>query len=68
VTITGGKRPHHRSPTSVTVPRRDLIAGLQLAFEKGYVRIAQRMTEAGLLIRELKSMPPVAGPAITTMW
>ena len=57
VTITGGKRAHHRHTTSVTVPRRDLISGLQLAFEKGYVKIARRMSEAPRLIRELKAMP-----------
>jgi hypothetical protein len=38
---------------NVGAPKRDLISGLQLALEKGELRIARRMKEVGSLVREL---------------
>lgn len=56
VTITSGARAqktfsggHERW----SVPKRDLIAGVQLLLEKRSLRIAKRMHEAGSLVREL---------------
>jgi hypothetical protein len=51
VSITGGDRESRRG-----VPKRDLIAGVQLALEKGELRIARRMKNAGALVRELLDM------------
>jgi hypothetical protein len=56
VTITGGERESRRLSLSVGVPKRDLIAGVQLALEKGELRIARRMKEMGSLVRELVAM------------
>jgi hypothetical protein len=53
VTITGGDRETGRGSLNVKVPKRDLISGLQLALEKGELRIARRMKEVGSLVREL---------------
>jgi hypothetical protein len=53
VTITGGDRETGRGSLNVGVPKRDLISGLQLALEKGELRIARRMKEVGSLVREL---------------
>ena len=43
------------------VPKRDLIAGVQLALEKGDLRIARHMKEAGALVRELVDVRVTAG-------
>jgi hypothetical protein len=56
VTITGGEREPRRGSRDVGVPKRDLIAGVQLGLEKGELRIARRMKEAGSLVRELVAM------------
>ena len=52
VTITGGER-EHRSGPSTSVPKRDLIAGLQVLLEQGELKIARSMRDTGALIREL---------------
>jgi Terminase RNaseH-like domain len=56
VTITGGDRETRRGSRDVGVPKRDLIAGVQLALEKGELRIARRMKELEALVRELAAM------------
>lgn len=56
VMITGGARESRSGGQYVSVPRRDLIGGVQLALEKGELRIALRMKEAGALARELIAM------------
>jgi hypothetical protein len=53
VTITSGDRETRRGSLNVGVPKRDLISGLQLALEKGELRIARKMKEVGSLVREL---------------
>jgi len=53
VTITGGDHASRRSWPWVSIPRRDLIAGIQLALEKGILRIARTLPEAGALRKEL---------------
>jgi hypothetical protein len=61
VTITGGEREVRNSGLRVSVPKRDLIAGVQLAMEKGEMRIARRMREAGALVRELVNVRVTGG-------
>jgi hypothetical protein len=59
VIITGGERAQQVRGTCMerwNVPKRDLIAGVQLSLEKGELRIARRMQEAGALVRELVSV------------
>lgn len=52
VTITGGER-ETGTGWRVGVPKTDLIASVQLALEKGELRIARRMDGVGSLVREL---------------
>jgi len=52
VTITGGERAHQAGPISY-VPKRDLIAGVQVLLERGELKIAREMRETGALVREL---------------
>jgi len=61
VTITGGERESRSGSVWVSVPKRDLIAGVQLALEKGELRIARRMKEVGALVRELVDKRITAG-------
>ena len=56
VTITGGDQASRRNWPWVAVPRRDLITGVQLALEKGVLRIARTLPEADALRRELVAM------------
>ena len=59
VTITGGEqaRAHARSGGGGwNVPKQDLIAAMQMALERGEMRIAKRMREVGSLVRELLDM------------
>ena len=52
VTITGGEREQSRGGLSVSVPKRDLIAGVQVALDNGELRIARRLKELGALVRD----------------
>ena len=55
VTITGGDRQTYRPGEgfALNVPKQNLISGLQVALDRGELRIASRMREAGILQREL---------------
>jgi hypothetical protein len=56
VIITGGERAHRVEGTCMerwNVPKRDLISEVQILLEKGTLRIAKRMKEAGTLVKEL---------------
>jgi len=56
VTITGGERQHHHSSGSGagwSVPKQDLIAGVQVLLERGELRIARSLKEVGALVKEL---------------
>lgn len=55
VTITGGDHEHGRDG-AWSVPKRDLIAGVQILLERGELRIAKGLLEAGSLVRELLDM------------
>jgi phage FluMu gp28-like protein len=62
VTITGGEREHRSGGGQrVTVPKRDLMAGVQVALEQGDMRIARRLKQAGSLVRELVDVRMTAG-------
>ncbi len=64
VTITGGERgqqsstPSHGSSgvTRWNVPKRDLIASLEVLLESGELRIARRLKDVGALVKELLDM------------
>jgi len=56
VTITGGERQHNYSSAggaTWSVPKQDLLAGVQVLLERGELRIAKRMKEVGALVKEL---------------
>jgi hypothetical protein len=55
VTITGGEYQHSRG-SAWSVPKRDLIAQVQVLLERDELRIARRMPDAGSLVRELLDM------------
>jgi hypothetical protein len=52
VTITAGDH-ESQSGEVWSVPKRDLIGGVQVLLEKGELRIARELREAGALMREL---------------
>ena len=52
VTITGGEREHQMG-NRWSVPKQDLISRVQVLLERGELRIARRMREAGSMVREL---------------
>ena len=60
VTITGGER-ESGSGAAWSVPKRDLIAGVQLALDKGEMRIARQMKDVSALVRELVEVRITAG-------
>jgi hypothetical protein len=64
VTITGGERESRSGSAWISVPKRDLIAGVQLALEKGELRIARRLKDVGALVRELVEVRVTAGLGI----
>lgn len=63
VTITGGDKEvangSARGVTRWSVPKRDLISGVEMLLEKRELRIAKDMKDAGTLIRELMDMQQV---------
>ena len=52
VTITGGEK-ESANGSGWNVPKRDLIATLQVLLEKNELRVAKELEEAGSLVREL---------------
>jgi hypothetical protein len=52
VTITGGER-ERESGGIWNIPKRDLIAGVEMALEKLQLRIARNLRDEGSLVREL---------------
>jgi len=60
VTITGGER-EHQTGHGWSVPKKDLISGLVVLLERGGLKIAREMGEAGPLVRELMSMKSTHG-------
>lgn len=52
VTMTGGERAK-QAGTGWTVPKMELISGLQVLLEQGQLRVAGRLRQTGALVREL---------------
>jgi len=66
VTITGGDREHSQRSAggaAWNVPKQDLIAGVQVLLERGELRIARKLRDAGPLVRELLDVRATAGRA-----
>ena len=59
VTITSGEYQHNRGASVWNVPKRDLIAHVQVLLERDELRIARRMRDAGSLVRELLDMQSI---------
>jgi hypothetical protein len=55
VTITGGEKESCTGP-SYRVPKQDLMAGLQMALERGELRLAKGLRDGGALMREMLSV------------
>jgi phage FluMu gp28-like protein len=64
VTITGGERERKSGGLAVSVPKRDLIAGVQVALDNGDLRIARKLKELGSLVRELVDVRMTSGPGM----
>jgi hypothetical protein len=60
VTITGGER-QRQSGGVWNVPKRDLIAGVQVLLERGELKLAKGLRELGPLMRELTDVRSTAG-------
>jgi hypothetical protein len=60
VTITGGERQHQKGSVW-SVPKRDLLAVVQLMLERGELKIAKGLRELGPLMRELSDVRSMAG-------
>jgi hypothetical protein len=56
VTITGGEREHHDN-----VPKRDLMAGVQVLLERDELKFARGLRELGSLVRELTDVRSTTG-------
>lgn len=52
VTVTGGNSPSNTG-MEWTLPKRELVAGVQVALQQGRLQIARALPEAETLIREL---------------
>jgi hypothetical protein len=53
VTITGGERQRQNGSLQVSVPKRDLMAVVQVLLEREELKIARGLRERGALMREL---------------
>ena len=63
VTITGGEREHSLASGGWSVPKQDLIAGVQVLLEQGEFRIARKLRDAGPLVKELLDVRATPGRA-----
>jgi len=61
VTITGGERQHQNGSLGVSVPKRDLIAVVQILLERDELKVARGLRELGALLRELTDVRSSAG-------
>jgi hypothetical protein len=61
VTITGGERQHQNGSMRVSVPKRDLIAVVQVLLEREELKVARGLRELGALMRELTDVRSTAG-------
>jgi hypothetical protein len=71
VTITSGEREHSCSwagGAAWNVPKQDLIAGVQVLLERGELKIARRLRDAGPLVRELLDVRATPGRVGRMRW
>jgi hypothetical protein len=61
VVITGGESETYGAGFQ-RVPKKDLIAGLQISLDQGELRVADRLEEAETLMEEMRSMRMSMGP------
>ena len=61
VTITGGDRQHRNGSMRVSVPKRDLMAVVQVLLENDELKVARGLRELGALLRELTDVRSSAG-------
>jgi len=61
VTITGGDRQRQNGSMRVSVPKRDLMAAVQVLLENDELKVARRLRELGALLRELTDVRSSAG-------
>ncbi|MGA2713102.1 MAG: hypothetical protein ABSG41_08330 [Bryobacteraceae bacterium] len=61
VTITAGDQ-QHRNGTAWSVPKRDLIAVVQVLLERNELKLARGLRELGALVRELTDMRSIQRP------
>jgi len=61
VTITGGERQHQNGSMGVSVPKRDLMAVVQVLLERNELKLARGLRELGALLRELTDVRSTAG-------
>jgi hypothetical protein len=59
ITITGGEQAHG-SNDRWSVPKKDLLMGLEILLEAGQLVISQNLRDAGLLLQELEAMRPAS--------
>jgi hypothetical protein len=62
VTITGGERTASSSGNIWSVPKMDLLAGVQVLLQKHELKIAPDLPEAAALVRELTDVKMSAAP------
>lgn len=55
VTLTSGATPHSERWDEWSVPKRDLVLGMQVASQHGRLRVARALPEAATLVRELQN-------------
>jgi hypothetical protein len=60
VTITGGDRQHQKG-SAWSVPKRDLLAVVQVLLERDELKLARGLRELGPLVRELTDVRATAG-------
>ena len=64
VTITGGEREHQVQTAAGewwNVPKQDLVSGLLVLLERGELKIARRLRDAGALVREMLDVKATFG-------
>ncbi|HWF12070.1 MAG TPA: hypothetical protein VG297_26560 [Bryobacteraceae bacterium] len=61
VVISGGEKTTSGSGNRWTVPKRDLLTGVQVLLQRGELRIAPTLKEAGTLVRELTNVRMTPG-------
>ncbi len=53
ITITGGDKIHREAKNRYSIPKRELVGCLQVLLQTGRLKIANALTEAELLVKEL---------------